>query len=1154
MFLTSASIHRPVTVTVIFIAVSLLGIFAFTNLGVNLLPNVNLPHLIVQTSFQNAMPEEVEKQITEPLESAVGTVTGVKKVTSVSKEGVSVISVDFVWGTDMKYALLSLREKLDNMSFALPKEAGRPTIIRSDPSSSPIMTLVLSYKNESLLTGLKTVDVRGEKKEARSEKFSDESNNSLLTLHPSSINPHPSSIIKYPASNIQYPVSSIQYLDHNSPPEDIKRLTDLKEAGRVIFKRRLEQIEGIAQAIITGGLEREILINADPVKLNSLDLTFEDLTTALKNANLNMPAGSIMKGLFRYSLRTMGEYKTVDDIKKTVVKRNSNGSTILIEDVANVNENFKEREGLTRFNGNESVGILIYKQPDANTVTISQEVKSTLESLKKDYPDYSLLVVSDQSGFIENAISNVKQEIYYGGILAVIVLFFFLGNIRHILIIGITIPSSLIITILLLYLFDINFNIISLGGLAVGVGMLLDNAIIVIENNTRYRELGLNNRLAVIKGTMEVSMPIVASTLTTIAVFLPLIFVKGIVSELFRDESLAIAFSLATSIITALTLIPMLDSRDHFRLIKDPSKFSKGYLEILKPLNTGLVKRIIWWFKLPFKILFKSLVLTLGLIYIKTGQIISPRLNYFFKSVDKILEKLIDKYEKLLEWSLANKRKVLLLTGGLILITVLAAIDMKKEFIPKGAAEEFIVDIEYPAGTSLRGNAELTSKIENAVLKTPHVKDLVSNIGRVNEFDFMNKEQISVNKTNLIIKLDSYENYYSVHESLRKTFSSVKGIKYAFKDVKTSYSILINPSENDLAVKIKNKDLDKAFDKAGIIIDRISKEKIEGLKEFRIGLERGTPEYSITINREKCLAYGVSISSAANQIVSLVKGNIAAYFSDFDKKIGINVKTGEDDRNDLEKVLSNYVKGTNSKAKLRDLVDYKFGFNYNEIWREDQARTLYLYASLDNGNLEKVIKQIENTIASIPKSPEEIITVGGVNEEIGSAFSALYAALIISVLLMFIVLASEFESVVFPFVILFSVPLGLIGGILLLYIFGESISVISLMGLIILVGIADNDAVVKVEFIMRKREEGLSIHDAIVAAGKDRFRPIVMNSFTVIFGMIPMMIGIGAATQLRVSLSLAVVGGLVSSTFLTLLIIPVLYTYAEKFSKKKFVK
>ncbi|KAF0149128.1 MAG: hydrophobic/amphiphilic exporter-1 (mainly G- bacteria) HAE1 family [Ignavibacteria bacterium] len=1110
----SFSIRRPITVTVIFIAVTLLGIFAFSNLGVNLLPNVNLPHLMVQTTYPNAMPEEVEKQITEPLESAVGTVTGVKKVTSVSKEGVSVISVDFVWGTDMKYALLSLREKLDNMSFALPKEAGRPTIIRSDPSATPIMTLTLASKR-----------VKSEERRTKSD-----SNSTLNTLH------------------------STLYIDHSSDPADIEKLITLKEAGRVVFKRRLEQIEGVAQAIITGGLEREILINADAVKLNSLDLTFDEIGLALKGANLNMPAGSIMKGLFRYSLRTLGEYKTVEDIKKTVVKKNINGSTILVEDVAEVLENFKEREGLTRFNGNESVGMLIYKQPDANTVTISQEVKETIESLKKDYPDYNLQIVSDQSGFIENAISNVKQEIFYGGILAVIVLFFFLGNIRHILIIGITIPASLIITILLLYLFDINFNIISLGGLAVGVGMLLDNAIIVIENNTRYRELGFSNRLAVIKGTKEVSMPIAASTLTTIAVFLPLIFVEGIVSELFRDNSLAIAFSLATSVVTALTLIPMLDSRESYTLIKNREKYFNGYLEIHKPINVSLLKKITWWIKLPFKILFKSFIYLFALIYIQTASLISPKMQRFFKATDKQLENLIMKYEILLEWALNNKKKVLLITGGLFLITVFALIDMKKEFIPKGAAEEFIIDIEYPAGTSLRGNAELTSKIEQAVLNTPHVSAVVSNIGRVNEFDFMNKEQISVNKTNLIVKLDSYENYYDVHASLRNTLASLKGIKYAFKDVKTSYSILINPSENDIAIKVKNKDLDKSFEKAGLIVAKINKQNIEGIKELRIGLERGTPEYTLTINREKCLANGVSVSAAANQIVSLVKGNVATYFSDFDKKIGINVRTGEQERDNLDKVLNNYVKGTNSNAQLKNLVDYKFGYNYNEIWREDQARTLYIFASLDNADIDDVISKIENVIGTIPKSHEEFITTGGVNEEIISAFSALYIALIISVLLMFMVLASEFESLVFPFVILFSVPLGLIGGVLFLYLFGESISIISLMGLIILVGIADNDAVVKVEFIMRKREEGLSVHDAIVAAGKERFRPIVMNSLTVMFGMIPMVIGIGAATQLRVSLSLAVIGGLISSTFLTLIIVPVLYSYAEKFSKKKFGK
>jgi HAE1 family hydrophobic/amphiphilic exporter-1 len=516
------------------------------------------------------------------------------------------------------------------------------------------------------------------------------------------------------------------------------------------------------------------------------------------------------------------------------------------------------------------------------------------------------------------------------------------------------------------------------------------------------------------------------------------------------------------------------------------------------------------------------------------------------------MEYLIEKYELLLEWSLENKKTVLAVTLGLVLITALATIDMKKEFIPKGAQDEFMLDFDYTAGTSLRGNAALTSKIENSVLAIPHVKALVSNIGRVNEFDFMNKEQITVNKTNLIVKLDSYENYYEVQNRLRKILEKMKGIKYSFNDVKTSYSMLLNPSDNDIAVKIKNKDLDKSYLKAETILKKINEDHIEGIKEIRIGLERGTPEFSVTINREKCLAYGVSVSTVASQIVSMVKGNVATYFSDFDKKIGINIRTPENNRSDIQTILQNYIQNGNTKIQIKDLVDYKFGYNYSEIWREDQSRMLYIYAALQNAKLDDVIKKIDNTISTIPKSPEEIITVGGVNEEINNAFSALYIALIISVLLMYMVLASEFESLLFPFIILFSVPLGLIGGILLLYVFGESISIISLMGLIILVGIADNDAVVKVEFIIRKRREGLSVHDAIVAAGKDRFRPIVMNSFTVMFGMIPMMIGIGAATQLRISLSLAVVGGLVSSTFLTLTIIPVLYTYMERYSKKKY--
>ncbi|MGE5400179.1 MAG: efflux RND transporter permease subunit [Ignavibacteriales bacterium] len=1113
MSIASLSIRRPVTVTVMFIAVGLLGLFAFERIGVNLLPNVSIPHLMVKTTYLNALPEEVEKQITEPLESAVGTVSGVRKITSVSKDGISVISVDFEWGTDMKLALLSLREKLDNMSFALPREAGRPTIIRLDPSAAPIMTIVLTPTKK---TG--TVNKPG----IRHQNVADYNN----------------------------PPKRSQFIDHTSDPEEIQDLINLKEAGRVLFKRRFEQVEGVAQAVITGGLEREVLVKADPVKLNAFDITFNDINNALRRSNLNMPAGSIMKGLFRYSLRTLGEYRSVYDIQKTVIKKNDDGSAILIQDVAEVIENFKEREGITRYNGNESVGILIYKQPEANTITISNKINDVIRFMEKEYPDYHLSVLNDQSGFIENAIGNVRQEIYYGGILAIIVLFFFLADIRHILIIGITIPISLIMTILLLFLFDINFNIISLGGLAVGVGMLLDNAIIVIENNTRYKESGLNNRLAVKKGTEEVTMPIVTSTLTTIAVFLPLVFVKGVVSELFRDQSLAIAFSLSTSILTALTIVPMLESRESFSIIKDPDKYSRGFLEIRLPECDGYISKIFAWFLFPFILFIRVSAYLLILIYLKAGSLIKPAIQKTFNHSDRTLAYLIEKYELLLGWALRNRKTVLLVTAGLLLITVLAFLNMKKEFIPDGAAEEFTIDLEYPSGTSLKGNADLTSKVEEAVMHLPYVNTVVSNIGRVNEYDFMNKEQISINKANLIVKLDSYKYYDGVHEALRRILSRIKGIKYSFRKIQTSYSMIINPSDDDIAIKIKNKDLDKAFNKAEILAGKLK--SINGLKEIRIGQERGTPEYSITIDREKCLAYGVDVGSVADQISSLVKGSVSVYFSDFDKKVGINLRTPEYERADLDDVLMNYVQNGKSRIQIKDLVDYQFGYNYNEIWREDQERTLYIYASLGEMGFEDAIKQIDNTIKKLPRANGEAVLAGGVNEEITSAFSALYAALIISVLLMFMVLAAEFESVVFPFVILFSVPLGLIGGILLLYIFGESISVISIMGLIILVGIADNDAVVKVEFIMRKREEGLPLHQAILAAGKDRFRPIVMNSFTVIFGMVPMMVGIGAATQLRVSLSLAVIGGLISSTFLTLVIIPVLYTYAEALSRRNF--
>ncbi|MBL1212913.1 MAG: efflux RND transporter permease subunit [Ignavibacteriae bacterium] len=1095
-----------------FLGIGLLGIFSFSQLGIDLLPNVNLPHLIVQTTYPNASPEEVEKLVSEPLESAVGTVPGVKKIASVSKEGISVISVDFIWGSNMDIALLTLREKLDNIRFVLPEEAGRPVIIRADPSASPIISIALTFERQ---------------------------NSEDRPAH-------------RPFGGIQNPETSIQYVDHDSPYGEIKRLIDLKEAARVIFKRRLEQLDGVAQTVVTGGLEREILVEAEPEKLDAYNITFNEIESSLKSSNISMPAGSIMKGLFRYSLRILGEYDNINEIKNTVVKYNKNGNAILLSDVAIVTENFKEREGLTRLNGSETVGLLVYKESDANTVSISKTIKETIEILQTEYPEFNLIVVSDQSGFIEDAIENVKQEILYGGLLAVFVLFFFLGNLRNVFIIGITIPASFVLTILLMYLFKINFNIISLGGIAVGVGMLLDNAIIVIENIVRYREQGLTIRQAALKGSGEVTMPIVAATLTTIAVFLPLIFVKGIAGELFKDQSYAIAFSLGASIITAVTLVPMLAGREKFFTIKNKARYQKDYLFIKRPVNKNIFKRILFWLGFPFVLIVRTITFLFFKISISISKYFSTYFKKFYKIANKLLDKLIDKYELLLEWSLNNKKTVLVITLLLLALTIFAAIDIKKEFIPPTDQEEFIIELNYPKGTSLKGNSELTSEIEKSILKIEHVKNVVSNIGRVNEFDFLNKEQHSVNKTNLIIKLDSYKSYNKVEAKLKQVFTNLGTISYSIKQVKTTYSELLQPSENDVVIKIKNNNLDKAFAAASTLIDKINRSNIEGISNLRIGVDKGSPEFRITIDNYKCNAYGVSIGKVAERLAYLVKGKEATFFSDFDKKVAINLRTLSTARDDIDDILDQYLIVGDTEIPIKNLIRFEKTESYNEIWREEQSRTIYVFADTKGIGVDEAVDNIDRVISKMPAASGQIISVGGANEEIRDSFKQLYTALLISVFLMYMILAMEFESFLFPFIIIFSVPLGLVGGILTLYLLGESISIISIMGLIILVGIADNDAVVKVEFILRKRREGLNIHDAIVQAGKDRFRPIVMNSLTVMFALIPMIVGIGAGTQLRISLSLAIAGGLFSATFLTLIIIPVLYTYLEGWSKKEF--
>ncbi len=1092
MSLPSLSIKRPVTITMFYIGIAILGIYVFSLMGVDLLPNINIPHLIVQTEYKNSTPEEVENLITEPLESAVGSVSGVKKIVSVSKEDMSVVSVDFNWGTDMKEAVLSLREKLDNMRFSLPREAGRPSIVHADPSAAPIITVALSFNTSGGRT---------------------------------------------------------RYVGTDSPVQEIKRLTALRETARALFRRRLEQIDGVAQAVVTGGLEKEILISIKPGKLAEYRISVEMIKNAVRNANKNLSAGKIMKGVFRYSLRLEGEFSGAEEINNTVIKNLGGGNVIHVKDLARVTESFKERNGFTRLNGAETIGLHVYKEPEANTVNVAERVRKTLNKMKIRYPEFNSLIITDQSEFITSAIFNVKLEALFGGLLAASVLFFFLGSIRNIAAIALTIPASLLITVLLMRAFDISFNIISLGGMALGIGMLMDNAIIVIENVVRYREAGMGIAESALLGASEVSMPVFTATLTTIAVFLPLIFVPGIAGEIFRDQSFAIAFSLSASIIAALTLIPLIISEKKKTFI-NARKYEGDTITIKRPGN-GLIGGVLFYISFPFVFLLTVLrhLIMKSVIYLKkkSGQIFL----FFFEAVNKQMNKLISKYETFLNWGLNNRAIVIIVTSTLFALTALAFYNIKKEFIPESVSKEFVVELTFPKGVSLKGNSKISGEIENALFSLPGVKYVVADIGRVNEYDFLNKENISIENTALTIKLKDEEFYYPVRAKIRALLKNIGNIDYSFRPVKTAYSGVFNPSESDIVIKIKQNDIHSAFGKAEELKREIESLKIEGLKEIWIGTEKGLSGYEITIDRKNCAAFGISPGEVVSFFNDMVKGSKAAYFSEFDSKVGIKIQTDANERDMLGKVLTNEIMKNNLSIPLKKLVNVKRTENYTELWREERTRIVYLFIDAAPGYTEAVANAAAPVIDNAVLAPGQIIEMGGTDEEISSSFASLSIALLVSVLLMYMILASEFESFVFPFIIIFAVPLGLIGGVLLLYLFGQSINIISVMGLIILVGISDNDAVVKVEFILRKRAEGFSVRDSIMLAGKERFRPIVMNSLTVIFGLVPMIIGFGVAgTQLRVSLALAIAGGLISSTVLTLVVIPVLYTYFERLSKK----
>jgi hydrophobic/amphiphilic exporter-1 (mainly G- bacteria), HAE1 family len=1053
MPLSNISVRRPVTILMFYAGIALLGIVALLDLTVDFLPGIDVPALTIQTTCPNASPEEVEYAITAPVETAIGAIAGVKRIRSVTREGMSVVSVTFYWGTRMDFAMLEVREKLDAVRGSFPRDAGRPNILRIDPTVEPVMTVAVS----SNMTG---------------------------------------------------------------PADATAVLAELKETARALVKRRIEQVEGVAQAAVLGGLDREIHVDVEMAALRAQGLEIGQVGDALDAANVNLPGGTIRQGLFRYSLRTLGALTSIEDIRDVVVRRSASGREVRIADCATVREAHIERAGLTRYNGEEVIIVEVRKEAGANTVAVCRSVHETLVQLQKEYPELGLAVIADQAGFISRSIADVEQAIIIGGILAFLVLFYFLRKPRYPLIIGLTMPVSLLATIVAMYFLKISLNVISLTGLALGIGMLGDNAIVLVENVTRLREQGVPLRDATVAGAQEIGTAVTASTLTNVAIFLPIVFVEGVAAQLFVDMGITMTISLLVSLLVAVTLVPMLVSRE------------------------GSAARWKW---------ASSAGVPMPACIPLHGARAGRRMGQWFDASDAWCREAVERY---LLWALTHRMTVVLWTLGLLLLTGIVALSIPAEPAPDIDQNRFVVHLRMPRGTSLEGVNIASRALEDELRALPGVGGVCARVGITEERSLWNPDGIQRESAELDVRTEDGIQTASLLDSARACLArragTTYGMEYAVKPRGTSFERILRPEQNDIRCMVIGKDPVIVEKLAGSYAEAVR--PVRGLVDLRASLQEGTPEYHITIDRDAAARHGLTVQAVAAHLSRLARGIEATALSEFDRRTTIRVLPSGNTGSDLNAILASDVPAGDRRVPVRALVTCRKTHGYAEIWREDGQRTQVLVANASGRSVGSIVADLEHAAASLGCPPGYEVRIGGENQEIEESFRDLFSAIVLSLFMVFMILAAEYESTVYPLVILLTSPLAAVGAIIGMALAGQHYNVMSLVGLVIMIGAVDNDAVIVVDVIIGLRREGVCLRDAILQGIRQRLRPILMTTATTVLGIIPLIFEFGTGSELVRALTVPIVGGLITSTVASIAVIPVGVSFVEKRMKSEEIR
>lgn len=1034
MTLSERAVNKPTTVLTIFIMAVALGLYCMHSLPIDMYPNIDLPYMVVYTTYKNAGPEEVERNVTRTLESSLSGVSGLKKMQSTSSSGSSMIFLEFNYGTNLDEAANGIRDKIDLVRSYMPTDAGTPITIRIDPSMMPIQILILNG---------------------------------------------------------------------NRTPEELRKYAE------DIIQPRLEQIDGIASATINGGREKSINIDIPRDRLEAYNLTITQISQMIGAQNLQSAGGTITAGETNYSIKTAGMYRSLEDVRNTVISYKVAASdgmsapevrTIYLRDIADVYEGYKDETTLAYLDGKPSVMLLVQKQSGKNSVEAAHKVRAQIKKLKTELPaDVNIIETMNTTDSIEKTINEVVSSVVQGALLAVIVLFIFLRSIKSTIIIGLTIPISLIITLALMYFRGMTLNTISLAGLLIGVGMLVDNSIVILENIYSYRERGSKPKVAAVLGSAEMISAVTSSTLTSVCIFLPMIMFKsqlGIMGQMFEDFAFTIVFSLLCSLIVAIVLVPVLSST-YLRIDYVRSSVRDG----------SRINEINAWF------------------------------TRFFDGMDNLYASGVKKV-------LHHRKAVIFTLAGLFVLSILAVPIVGFIFVPETATDSVTVDLSMPKGTRLEVTESVISQLES--IAKQEIKGIKYSTVSVGGGGAYSMQASGSNDATLRITLYSakerkpgYDTYITAKDKLRRYFNKFPGAELSFGSSGMEMS-----SSSGLSIEIKSNDLKQLRSVSKQIVQLLKEQCTDVVTEPASDLEDGQPEVEIVFDRQRMYALGLNVYSVGNEIKANINGTTASRYEDNGDQIDMIVRLAEEDKqklNDLEELFVTNSSG--QRIPLSSFAHYEESTSPVSILRQDQGRIAHVTAKPMRGkSLSAVQNKIEKIIKeNVPQDENLTITFSGDYADMIDSVTKFALIILMAAALVYAVMASQFENFLDPFIVLFTIPLSFIGVSTIYLLSHEQFNFITVMGVLMLVGVIVNNGIVLVDYTNLLRKRGYGLEEACIEAARSRLRPILMSTLTTVIALVPMAFFPGEGAEMIQPISITTLGGLTFGSMMTLFLMPTLY-------------